>query len=322
MRAEIPKEILSLDPVIAGGHALRLFLEQVGLKSGRKGTEWLHSDVDFWFLDDNDNPQVYDLLADFNNQFELRRNYYVKDMDGVHLKYPSLSKLGMGFDRIGASSSANTFFGHRQYQFVKMLRPASIIELLDGFDISACKVAIYKECFFFSKDFDIKTIGISDVSSRSNVATTARLIKYFNRLHGLEENKMIKTSYKPPSLTKESLQFILNTYIDIHDDKELMQLAEDIAVNKYRNPYQISPEDLENYYKNAKRFDAAKLSIITGGIANVIENHKDLIDKTMILRLLFSKDGEILKAIQNVIDYNSSFVLPQSPLIGISDEPF
>lgn len=321
MKAQIPKEILSLNPVIAGGYALLLFLQQM-----QSNTIYYNSDIDFWFLNDNDSFVVNDLLADFNNEFELKNNYYVKDIDKVNSEYPSLSKLDMHFDRIGASSSANTFFGRRQYQFIKMLRPASISELLDGFDISACKIAIYKECFFFSKDFDIENISISNVNNRSNIATTARLIKYFERLHGFKTGKVDAFPYNHPCphtrLTRESLQFVFNTYIEIHNDEELMQLAADIVANKYKNPYQMNAADLEAYYKNSKRFDAAKLSIITNGIANIIENHKHLIDKTMILKLLFSKDGGILKAIQSVIDQNSSFILPESPLSDLPELPF
>ena len=146
----IEDEVLSLEPVIAGGCALSIF-KSVELhkkdsdwkafrnrmirKSSWKGSIPPYNDVDIWFLKAEES--VESLRYKFKNKFSDRSN--------SNLSYtPSVLKKETKWGRTYSISN-------KTYQFINTSHD-SVKDLLDTFDLVNSKYAWHKGYFYFCED--------------------------------------------------------------------------------------------------------------------------------------------------------------------------
>tara|TARA_A100001011_G_scaffold389581_2_gene471371 strand:- start:6775 stop:7746 length:972 start_codon:yes stop_codon:yes gene_type:complete len=226
----IEDEVLSLEPVIAGGCALSIF-KSVELhkkdsdwkafrnrmirKSSWKGSIPPYNDVDIWFLKAEES--VESLRYKFKNKFSDRSN--------SNLSYtPSVLKKETKWGRTYSISN-------KTYQFINTSHD-SVKDLLDTFDLVNSKYAWHKGYFYFCEDaersFENGHLSFYNKSVKDDsplyekVFHCLRYFKYSIR-YGID-------------FDKEVANFVYNVYLEIQNSiiegnlKEKLKCGKKVAV--------------------------------------------------------------------------------------------
>jgi hypothetical protein len=255
----VPLSILQNNPVIAGGFAVFLynimrdgFAETIdsenknpqALNANNRYCNHSFTDIDCWFLEDNDIHFEFDenniLLSDLSD---------IKNHERFNLLvHPSLSGTSKSLTPVRNSKWANTFYystdtalsvkGSFTIQIIKT-KPNTVKQLLDSFDLNIVKIAWHDNKLYIHPSFKKCT------STKEVCIVRKRLNTPIEKV--ICANRAMKHCFRNGvGLSRKTTQFIFNLYMQVLDNTSWFKIDDEISLEEGLHPTAILSDYLSD----------------------------------------------------------------------------